>query len=89
MKGLRSWHWQKVKMEKIHPATEGVHLCLILLQILYTGMVIYAPALALNQGIQHFSLHIFAFLKLTRWSTLDSGVTALSRVCLKVSHSSQ
>lgn len=42
------------KIENINPDTKGVYLCLILPQILYTGIVIYAPALALNQGIQLF-----------------------------------
>lgn len=45
------------KIENINPDTKGVRSCLILRQILYTGIVIYAPALALNQGIQLFNLH--------------------------------
>lgn len=63
------------KIENINPDTKGVNLRVILLQILYTGIVIYAPALALNQGIQLSNLHSFTFLKLTRARTLDWSVS--------------
>lgn len=42
--------------QNTNPDTQGVNLCLTVPQILYTGIVIYAPALALNQGIQLFSV---------------------------------
>lgn len=47
---------KKKPKQNTNPDTQGVNLCLTVPQILYTGIVIYAPALALNQGIQLFSV---------------------------------
>lgn len=53
-----------------NPDSQGGHLCLTVPQILYTGIVIYAPALALNQGMQFSDSKLITLLNVPAWGHL-------------------